>query len=167
MQGLQAPNAVIGSGQVRTSLYQTWVDRAEKLVFLVKVMRTALLVLLAYWLLIFVGTHLPSHSIPALGKGDKAIHFAAFGGLAFLLAWAIPSGRRPLSYNIAIAAAIAFVYAVVDELTQLMVPGRSGDVWDVVADSVGIVLGLVAYLIARQAISRIGWARRLLQPRDA
>ncbi len=166
MHGLQAPNGLISSAAARHPVLGAsalaWAKGAEKLVFLVKIMRIALIVLLAYWLLIFVGTHLPAHTLPSIATSDKILHFAAFAGLAFLLAWAIPSGRWPLSRNLVIAAAIAFSYAVIDELTQQLVPGRTCDPLDIAADSVGILIGLATYLLARQFVIRIGWARRLL-----
>jgi VanZ family protein len=162
MHGLQAPNAVISPDPTNQAQFRTRTNLSEKLVFLVKIMRIAVLVLLAYWILIFVGTHIPAPTLPGLDNADKLYHFLAFAGLSFLLAWAIPSGYWPLSRNILLAATIAFGYAVIDELTQQFVPGRTCDVWDVVADSVGIVLGLTAYLAARSIVSRIPWARRLL-----
>src|SRR5688572_17914294 len=47
----------------------------------------ALVILLAYWALIAIGTHLPSADgggVPYLS--DKFVHFGAFAGLGFLLA---------------------------------------------------------------------------------
>lgn len=162
MHGLQAPNVVISPNPTVQAPYRPLSNLSEKLVFLVKIMRIAFVVLLAYWLLIFVGTHIPATSLPSLDGADKLYHFLAFGGLAFLLCWAIPSGYWPLSRSLLIAAAVAFAYAIVDELTQQLVPGRSCDIWDMGADSVGILLGLAVYVFARAIVSRIPWARRLI-----
>ncbi len=166
MLGLQAPNAVIDAKPdlqlISGAPGRSFSRATETLVFWVKFMRIAVFILSAYWLLIFVGTHLPAPALPALGTSDKLLHLAAFAGLAFLLAWAIPSGRWPLSRNLALAAAIAFGYAVLDELSQQFIPGRTCDPLDVAADTVGILIGLASYLAARGCIIRIGWARRLL-----
>lgn len=125
-------------------------------------MRFASIVLLAYWTLIFVGTHLPSARMPHLHASDKLYHFIAFAGLSFLLCWAIPSSKVSWVKILVVAASIALSYAVIDELTQQFIPGRSCDIWDVAADSVGVLIGLVVYSIARFLISRMKWAQRLL-----
>lgn len=125
-------------------------------------MRLASVVLLAYWALIFFGTHLPKTAMPSLSASDKVYHCVAFMGLSFLLCWAIPSSRCTLGVILVLAASIALTYAVLDEWTQQFIPGRTCDIWDVAADAVGVVLGLTSYVAARFLISRIKWARRLL-----
>ena len=127
-------------------------------------MRFASVVLLAYWALIFVGTHLPSARMPSLHASDKFYHFVAFAGLSFLLCWAIPSSRVSWGKILVLAASIALTYAVLDELTQQFIPGRTCDIWDVAADSVGVLLGLITYTIARCLVGRMKWAQRLLVP---
>ncbi len=126
------------------------------------IMRLASIVLVAYWALIFFGTHIPKASMPSLNASDKVYHCGAFMGLSFLLCWAIPSSRFSLGTILILTASIALVYAVLDEWTQQFIPGRTCDIWDVAADSVGVAFGLLAYVIARPAIRRIKWAQRLL-----
>ncbi len=127
-----------------------------------KIMRLASIVLLAYWSLIFVGTHLPKSSLPNLNASDKVYHCIAFMGLSFLLCWAIPSSRVSLGKILVLAAVIAIGYAVIDEWTQQFIPGRTCDIWDLAADSVGTLLGLTAYTIARPVVRRIKWAQRFV-----
>ena len=128
------------------------------------IMRLASIVLLAYWALIFFGTHIPKASMPSLNASDKVYHCGAFMGLSFLLCWAIPSSRFSLGKILILTASIALVYAVLDEWTQQFIPGRTCDIWDVAADSVGVALGLLAYVIARPLVRRLKWAQRLLAP---
>jgi VanZ family protein len=130
-------------------------------------MRLASIILLAYWGLIFVGTHLPSARMPSLHASDKVYHFVAFAGLSFLLCWAIPSSRVSWVKILIIAAAIAITYAVLDEWTQQFIPGRTCDIWDVSADSIGVAMGLTCYTLARCLVSRIQWVQRLLVPNTA
>jgi VanZ family protein len=138
--------------------------RSEFVSLLMSTMRFASIVLLGYWALIFIGTHLPSARMPHLHASDKLYHFVAFAGLSFLLCWAIPSSRVSWGKILLFAALIATTYAVLDELTQQFIPGRSCDIWDVCADTVGVVLGLIAYSIARLIVGRMKWAQRILAP---
>ena len=139
----------------------SWVEFVS---LLISIMRLASVVLLAYWTLIFVGTHLPSARMPSLHASDKVYHCIAFTGLSFLLCWAIPSSRVSWGKILVLAASIALTYAVLDEWTQQFIPGRTCDISDVAADAVGVVLGLTSYTLGRYLISRIRWAQRLLVP---
>lgn len=77
---------------------------------------------------------------------DKGIHFVEFGVLGFLVAyaarrtWKAPSAARVF----AAAAVIAFAWGVLDELHQGFVPGRDGDVYDIIADGLGSIAGTFA-----------------------
>lgn len=53
---------------------------------------------------------------------------------------------------IIISAIIGMTYAVSDELHQLMVPGRSGNIKDVIIDSIGILTGIALFLLANKII---------------
>lgn len=82
---------------------------------------------------------------------DKFLHVGAFGGLAFLLAWAVPTNPRRKSLNVVLAAGIGVAYAAIDELTQIPV-GRTADWADFSADLFGILTGLVVYVAMREII---------------
>lgn len=120
--------------------------------------RLAPILLVVYWILLFTGTHLPNlPKIPApkIENIDKVQHFLGFGGLAFLLAWSIPRGRRGPWRKITLAAVIAVIYAAIDEYTQQFV-GRNTDIYDFVANGAGIVTALlffwiIDYLLFRNA----------------
>ena len=169
MQAPTAPNKLSQKMRAETAslthqAYNSKRARSESVSLLMSIMRLASIVLMAYWTLIFVGTHLPSARMPSLHASDKFYHFVAFAGLSFLLCWAIPSSRVSWGKILVLSAAIALGYAVLDEWTQQFIPGRTCDIWDVAADSVGVVLGLVSYTIARCLVGRIKWAQRLLVP---
>lgn len=92
----------------------------------------------------------------------KLGHALVFGALAALWWWALhPLARRPIP----IAAAIALLYAVLDEYHQSFVEGRSGTVSDVAFDLAGIVVAsllLRRYSLGRRlAVSRRGRARNV------
>jgi VanZ family protein len=126
-----------------------------------KVARVASLCLVLYWLLIFTGTHLPASAVPTVGLSDKVCHALAFGGLTFLLSWAIPSRGRNQTH-VMWAALIALVYGLVDEWTQNFIPGRMCDVWDMAANTVGIGLGVVSYLLVRRVLLQWKWGRQFI-----
>ena len=125
-------------------------------------LRLATLVLIGYWGVIFIATHIPKGQMPDISKSDKLMHMIAFAGLAFLLAWAFPKeSKRPYAHLIG-AWIVACAYGAVDELSQIPV-GRHADVRDWIADSIGAVLGLIAYMIARKLWIRI---RKRFRGRD-
>lgn len=77
---------------------------------------------------------------------DKVLHALAYAGLA-VLAFRAVSGRFPARATRRTALAtllIAIGYGATDELHQWTVPGRSADVYDLAADAVGAVGGLIA-----------------------
>jgi len=125
--------------------------------------RVASLILACYWLMLFVATHLPKVPMPHVTNSDKYIHFAAFAGLAFLLAWSIPTIPNKRWVNVVLALAIAIIYGAVDEISQTPV-GRTADIMDWAADSAGAVFGVVCYVILRQIIVTLGKAQPASPP---
>ncbi|HEY9106346.1 MAG TPA: VanZ family protein [Roseateles sp.] len=71
---------------------------------------------------------------------DKANHVLAFASLAFSAVWAL--WQRPRQWIWLVLALLA--YGVFIEIAQSFLPPRSADWHDVVADGVGIALGLLA-----------------------
>ena len=77
---------------------------------------------------------------------DKANHLAAFGSLAFCGVWAFC--QWPRQWPWLVLALLA--YGVGIEIAQSFMPPRQADWHDVVADGLGIALGLlVAWPVAR------------------
>jgi VanZ family protein len=117
-------------------------------------LRIAVIALGCYWVLMFISTHIPPNQLPILHVSDKLIHAFAFAGLAFLLAWAIPTNlSRPLR-NVFLAGLIGTLYAFLDELLQIPV-GRTADWQDFGADCVGILFGLLLYTSVRYHLIRM------------
>ena len=117
--------------------------------------RIAVLALAGYWALLVAATHLPVSVIHMLQEtkrwNDKVLHVIAFAGLAFLLAWAVPTDGKRRSRNVLIATLIGIVYAGIDELTQIPV-GRTADWADFSADMFGILTGISVYVAMREAL---------------
>ena len=120
-------------------------------------LRIAIVALFSYWVLLFIGTHIPSNKLLAsMHQSDKVLHLCAFAGLAFLMAWAIPTNMRKLYRNTLLAAFVTVVYAGLDELLQIPV-GRTADWKDFYADCFGIGIGLLIYTFVRALILRAQW----------
>lgn len=88
--------------------------------------------------------YLPSPPSTGAPEGlDKLVHAAVFFAPALL---GVLAGLRPLWLGLVLAA-----HAVVSELVQHgLLPARSGDVWDAVADVVGVGLGIGLGLLIRR-----------------
>ena len=107
-----------------------------------KLVRRALVVVLsAYWIAMYVGTHVPKVPQVLAEQGDKLLHMGAYGGLAFLLiVWF--GSRRPVSFRkIGLLWLLIAAYGIFDETTQPLF-GRHAEVADWLADIVGAALGL-------------------------
>lgn len=106
---------------------------------------------LAMMTLIFVLSATPDLS-SGLGTWDlvlrKLAHVTIFGVLWITLARAM-RWRRPL-----LAAAVAIVYAISDELHQSFVQGRHGSPVDVAIDTLGIGLAVLAWILATRRRDR-------------
>lgn len=88
----------------------------------------------------------PPSDIPAPAGSDKLVHFAVFAAPALL---GVLAGLRPLWLGAALAA-----HAVLSEVVQhLLLPGRSGDAWDALADLAGVAVGLAIGWLARRSAS--------------
>lgn len=103
--------------------------------------RAAALLLMLYWGALAMGTHLPAVPGPPLHYNDKLAHFAAYAGLAFLLAFHWTTRRDFLPGGLLFAFLVTTGYGVLDELTQLLVPNRMGDWRDWLADTAGAATG--------------------------
>jgi len=85
----------------------------------------------------------------------KLAHFFAYFILAILVMNAtIKSGVRGAK-GIIIALLICVFYAISDEVHQLFVPGRGGQVKDVLIDSAGASFGVVIYISMNSIVNRL------------
>jgi glycopeptide antibiotics resistance protein len=91
----------------------------------------------------------------AISGLDKAVHVALFGGVAVLLCWNI-SSLNPSSASSVVAVTVAF--AALIELVQSALWYRSGDLWDLLAGSLGALLGVGFAMIV------VNVRRRLKEP---
>jgi VanZ family protein len=107
--------------------------------------------LIIYWLILFVATTLPVERLPSIGLTDKINHFIAYFVLAVLVNLTLIYQRKSkfLFKKAQIATiVICLFYGALDELHQLLVPGRSAETLDWVADASGTFTGvLIVYFL--------------------
>ena len=127
----------------------------------IKTVRKGLtIVVAAWWLAMFVATHIPR--VPqelSLPGGDKSQHLIAYAGLAFLVALRLSFGNHLGWKRAATIFGIVAFYGVLDELTQIPV-GRTADFYDWIADVTGAVSGLAILAVLRAVQSRLAESRR-------
>lgn len=110
--------------------------------------------LAVYWIALFIGTSIPIESVPAIFEfHDKLEHSAAYFGLSVLLNLSfIFQDKYPLlkmKHNLFTFSA-AVLYGIIDELHQMLIPGRSCEIYDFISDLIGILLGIfVLYMIMK------------------
>lgn len=78
---------------------------------------------------------------------DKLQHLLAFAVFTGAVCFWVPREKwksRGLFFML-IAAAIGSTYGIVDEVHQFFVPGRDCNVWDWIADTLGAVIGALAW----------------------
>lgn len=111
--------------------------------------------LIIYWIVLLIATSIPADHMPSVGVGDKFSHFFAYLILSALLyfAFSLQEKYSTLKNNPAlISAGIASVYGIFDELHQMLIPGRSAELLDWIADFCGAIVGV---LIARYIYTRM------------
>lgn len=103
--------------------------------------RSVRLLLVVYWGLMFLGTHLPKVPEPLEEVSDKTLHFLAYFGL-YLLLLLDRRACNVFSWGKAVGLVVlCALYGIADELLQIPV-GRSADVRDWFADMSGVLLAI-------------------------
>lgn len=96
---------------------------------------------------IFIVSSIPQAALPPLQFDfvDKIIHFAVFFifGLSLIVAF-YPEHQGQSTFKlVTLILIIGLFYSAMDEFHQFFVPGRSCDIFDWIADSIGIVTSLI------------------------
>ena len=111
--------------------------------------------LLLYLVLIFHMSSGPVSS-PFLKRfPDYILHMTEYCGLYLLMFWALHEGSQPLPRRGGywLAMVLTILYGISDELHQSFVPTRDSSVIDVLSDSVGALLGILALVVFQRVIS--------------
>ncbi len=73
---------------------------------------------------------------------NTILHFSEFAGLAFLVAFGFFD-----KVKLPILIGLTVLFAFLDEVHQYFVPNRFYDIYDLIVDSIGVLLGFLAYII--------------------
>ena len=73
----------------------------------------------------------------------KSAHFIEYAILGFFFASALTGNMKNKQMEIVTPWVLGSLYAVTDEFHQLFVPGRSGQITDVMLDSLGVFTGVL------------------------
>ena len=102
-------------------------------------------------IVILILTGLPGsvfpHTKPVVGL-DKVVHVLMYATFAFLCIWGyrsqfIANGKTYRTKALFLAAVISILYGGITELMQeYLVPTRTGDWFDFLADTIGTLLGI-------------------------
>lgn len=121
-----------------------------------RALKSAYAMLCAYWLVHVVAMHIPLGQDPNLKKAadhfDKLVHFAFYGGFAFVLVavWDLRRRLIPTTWpdsqpwRYALVAALMMLHALIDEVTQPWT-GRKWEWSDFAADFAGVVAFLTLW----------------------
>jgi VanZ family protein len=102
--------------------------------------------LIFYWIILFTLTTLPAQSVPSVGVSDKLEHLLAYFVLSILLYLTLLFQKKSVllkNYAMLFTALIVFAYGIIDEVHQLMIPGRSCELLDFLADMIGGIIGII------------------------
>ncbi len=72
----------------------------------------------------------------------KSAHFLSYFAMGLFCFLAVNTNNQRLRNKFIVSSSICILYAVSDEIHQLFVPGRSGEIRDVLIDSGGILLAI-------------------------
>ena len=107
---------------------------------------------------ILIATSIPGRFIPVIGPAhtDKVVHLTMYGILGFLIARSMDDPIRPSRMRAAIGAfLVCTAMGAADEWHQLYIPGRSADVADWTADSIGGLVGAAAWVLKSRKPARV------------
>ncbi len=107
--------------------------------------KTFRILLVAYMLVILSVSSIPGQDIPKtwLLSWDKLIHLVEYFILGIL---AMKSMNTISSRNLKIVIPFGILFSVLDEYLQSFISGRFSSGWDVLADTIGVIIGALLVL---------------------
>jgi VanZ family protein len=111
---------------------------------------------IAWFFMLSVLVFLPGNDVPKvkwldIPNFDKLVHIGLFGGLTFLFCWPFFKTTLPIkkkiNYFLFISFTAIFWGIAVEFIQKYYVPGRSFDLLDWAADSIGVV---IAFFVSKK-----------------
>ncbi|MEN8164166.1 MAG: VanZ family protein [Acidobacteriota bacterium] len=110
---------------------------------------------MVYGVILIVLAVIPSIEAGGFGPSDRLLHGLAYGVLGGLL-WVSGLGRAGAVQRVVVAIGGAAAFGLMTEFLQLLIPYRSFELRDVVADTVGAAVVVLFGLIIPKSL----WAGR-------
>jgi VanZ family protein len=116
---------------------------------------------IAWFFMLSVLVFLPGNDVPKVKwldfpNFDKLVHAGLFGGLTFLFCWPFFNTTLPLKKKINYFLFISFMGIFwgisVEFIQKYYVPGRSFDLLDWAADSIGVA---IAFFVSKRWVNRL------------
>ena len=101
-----------------------------------------------YCLLIFIQSSYPAiKNAPELPYIDKVLHCVAYAllGALFLRAFKTSRIKNNVKLMLILSVLLSSLYGVSDEIHQYFVPYRDAEIMDVLADTLGGIMGVYIY----------------------
>ena len=93
---------------------------------------------------------------------DKVIHIVEFAVLGFLLSFGyFMSLKSPLMVKAVLIICSGILLGGLDEFHQYFIPLRSVEFFDIIADAIGILTGLLLYYYFSQSVKGKTFAKKL------
>ncbi len=92
--------------------------------------------------LIIIAVLIPGSDLPEVGIGgfDKFVHITMFMTWAWAVRWDFSSEK----FRFVLAFFVGLLFSLLTEVLQLLVEGRSFDIYDMAADAIGLAVGLIS-----------------------
>ena len=108
--------------------------------------------------IIFYVSSIPNVKVPLPGtQFDKILHVVEYMPFGFLLARGICNIKTSVSQGmlLGIVLLVSFLYGLSDEIHQSFVPGRDAGIADIIADTIGGVVGGYGYILSANRTPRL------------
>ncbi len=93
---------------------------------------------------LFSSMPVPPQPVKGVGYAPFIEHIVEYSILGFLLLASLRGSERTRGRAIIIAILVATFYGITDEIHQAFVPGRDLSIMDVLADSIGAIIGVIS-----------------------
>lgn len=90
----------------------------------------------------------------------KLAHFTVYAIGGFLIVNYEYTKEKTVKQKVLYSIVLGGGYAITDEIHQFFVPGRSGNIIDVGIDTLGVITGVLIYLVLRKVIEKIMITRK-------
>ena len=104
--------------------------------------------IIIYCLLIFIQSSHPSiESVPEWPYFDKGLHFVGYAllGALFLRAFKTSRIKNNVKLILIVSVLLSSLYGISDEIHQYFIPYRDADLMDILADTLGSIMGVYIY----------------------